>query len=80
MEEEESEKEEIEEHVEYADEGEILVIRRLLNSNHVNEDPRMRENIFQTRCTSHGRVCNVTIDGGSCTNVVSEEVVTKLSL
>ena len=47
--EEESEKEEIEEHEEYADEGEILVIRRLLNSNLVNEDPWLRENY------DHGR-------------------------
>ena len=79
-EEEELEKEEIEEHVEYADEGGILVIRRFLNSNHVNEDPWLRENIFQTRCTSHGHVCNVIIDGGSCTNVVSDEMVNKLRL
>ena len=44
-EEEESEKEEIEEDVEYADEGEILVIRRLLNSNHVNEDDGNNANL-----------------------------------
>ena len=36
--------------------------------------------IFQTRCTSHGKVCNVIIDSGSCTNMVAEEMVTKLNL
>ncbi|RVW33707.1 hypothetical protein CK203_115486 [Vitis vinifera] len=31
-------------------------------------------------CTSHGKVCNVIIDSGSCTNVVAKEMVTKLNL
>lgn len=81
-EEEEHQEEEgdLEEHEEYGDEGEVLVIRRLLNASHSQEEHWLRENIFQTRCTSHGRVCNLIIDGGSCTNVVSEEMVTKLSL
>ena len=39
-----------------------------------------RETIFHTRCTSYGNVCLVIIDSGSCTNAVSEEMVTKLGL
>ena len=41
----------------------------------VNEQ---RENIFQTRCQVKDRVCNMIIDGGSCTNVASTELVQKL--
>ena len=32
------------------------------------------------RCTSHGKVCLVIIDSGSCTNTVLEDMVTKLGL
>lgn len=71
---------EIEEFIEHADEGETLVIRRSLNAIQGNDDSWLRDNIFQTRCTSHGKVCNLIIDSGSCTNVVAEEMVTKLNL
>ena len=37
-----------------------------------------RNDIFNTRCSSHGRLCNVIIDGGSCENLVSKEMVKKL--
>src|SRR4029078_9616696 len=62
------------------DEGELLVLRRML---HAQEDPlntQQRELIFQTRCTVLGKVCNLIIDGGSCTNVISSQAVEKLSL
>ncbi|CAL9121046.1 unnamed protein product, partial [Musa textilis] len=39
-----------------------------------------RENIFHTRCTINGKVCSVIIDGGSCTNVASTNLVDKLKL
>ena len=70
----------VEEVTEFADEGEVLVIRRSLNVIQDNEESWLRDNIFQTRCTSQGKVCNVIIDSGSCTNVVAEEMVTKLNL
>ena len=44
------------------------------------EDEWLRNNIFHTRCTSHGKVCNVIIDGGSCENVVAATMVEKLKL
>ncbi len=65
---------------EIGDEGEALVIRRLLRVEMSQEEDWLRESIFQTRCTSYGKVCNVTIDSGSCTNVVSEEMVMKLAM
>ena len=70
----------MEEITEYANEGEALVTHRCLNVIQENEESWLRDNIFQTRCTSQGKVCNVIIDSGSCTNVVAEDMVTKLNL
>ncbi|XP_074318621.1 uncharacterized protein LOC141655439 [Silene latifolia] len=36
--------------------------------------------IFRSRCTIQGRVCNLIIYGGSCTNVASITLVKKLNL
>jgi CTP:phosphocholine cytidylyltransferase-like protein len=69
-----------EEDVIYGDTGEMLVIRRVLNFSPVQDDVWLRNNIFHTRCTSHGKVCDVIIDSGSCENVVSENMVQKLPL
>ena len=64
---------------EYPEVGQALVVRRALNiqvkEEEVNEQ---RENIFQTRCKVKDRVCNMIIDGASCTNVASTELVEKL--
>jgi hypothetical protein len=40
----------------------------------------LRYNIFHTRCSSHGKVCDVIIDSGACENVVSTQMVEKLQL
>jgi hypothetical protein len=55
--------EESEEDLTYADQGESVVIRRILKSTYAKED-WFRDNIFHTKCTSNGKVCNVIIDGG----------------
>ena len=68
------------EEITYEDQGESLVIRRSLNSMQAQEDSWLRSNIFHTKCTSQGKVCNVIIDGGSCENVVSNDMVQKLNL
>ena len=56
--------------VEHADEGEVLVCHRSLHMVQEKDEPWLRENIFHTRCAYEGRVCNVIIDGRSCTNLV----------
>ena len=38
------------------------------------------ENIFHTRCHVKNKVCSVTINGDSCTNVASTTMVEKLGL
>ncbi|KAI0522935.1 hypothetical protein KFK09_005324 [Dendrobium nobile] len=61
-----------------ADEGNLLVLRRLLNSH--KEEPEQRHNLFRTRCTIHERVCQVIVDSGSCENIASCALVEKLQL
>nr|GFB17181.1 zf-CCHC domain-containing protein [Tanacetum cinerariifolium] len=68
------------EEVVYPDEREALVIRRNLNMVQVTDDEWLRNNIFYTQCTCIGKVCNVIIDGGSCSNVVATSMVEKLQL
>ncbi|XP_017984225.1 PREDICTED: uncharacterized protein LOC108663577 [Theobroma cacao] len=64
-----------------ADHGKALVVRRNLNTAMMTEDESwLRHNIFHTRCTSQGKVCNVIIDSGSCENVIANYMVEKLKL
>ncbi|KAF7800459.1 uncharacterized protein G2W53_045101 [Senna tora] len=67
--------------IEYAVEGECLVVRRALNyeikEHELNEQ---RENIFHTRCLVNNKVCSLIIDGESVTNVASTTMVEKLNL
>ena len=46
----------------------------------IKEDLWLWTNIFQTRFTSEGKVCQVIVDSGSCENMVSKEMVDKLKL
>jgi len=65
--------------VEEADEGKLLILRRILSGlkGHENEQ---RENIFHSSFTVKGKVCSLTIDSGNCTNVASTSVVENLNL
>ena len=62
--------------------GELLVTRRTLSVQIKEEDTleQQRDNIFHTRCHVQGKSCNIIIDSGSCTNVVSALMVEKLGL
>jgi ferredoxin len=61
--------------------GESLVIRRTLQVQ-VKEDEinQQRENIFRTRCYVQSKVCGLIIDSGSCVNVCSTTLFSKLNL
>ncbi|KAF7832385.1 Transposon Ty3-I Gag-Pol polyprotein [Senna tora] len=67
--------------IEYAEEGECLVVRRALNcqikEHELNEQ---QENIFHTRCLVNNKVCSLIIDGGSVTNAANTTMVEKLNL
>ncbi|XP_021298790.1 uncharacterized protein LOC110427566 [Herrania umbratica] len=65
----------------FADHGEALIVCRNLNTVMMTEDESwLCHNIFYTRCTSQGKVCNIIIDSGSCENVVANYMVEKLKL
>ena len=70
---------ESDEEVEHALDGELLVVKRSLSIQSI-DDEQQRENIFHTRCQVQGKLCSVIIDGGSCTNVASTLMVEKLNL
>ena len=57
----------------------MLMVRRLLGNQMQPLDDNQRENIFHTRCVINGKLCSLIVDG-SCTNVASSRLVTKLNL
>ncbi|XP_016681167.1 uncharacterized protein [Gossypium hirsutum] len=68
-----------EDKLEYAIDGKILVIKRSLSVQSV-ENEQQKENIFHKRCHVQDKVCSLIVDGGSCTNVASTLMVEKLGL
>ena len=60
--------------------GESLIVRRVLSVVPAPCDDNQRENLFHTRCLVKGKVVNVIIDGGSCCNLASHEMIDKLQL
>jgi len=60
--------------------GDLFMVRRLLGNLSKENDRSQRENIFHTRCLIQDKVCSLIIDGGSCTNVASSRLVSKLNL
>jgi len=61
-------------------EGDLLMIGRFLGSQLQTLDQSQRDNIFHTRCYIDGKLCSLTVDSGSCTNVASSRMVSKLNL
>ena len=43
-----------------------LMVRHSMLTPKASKSDWQRNNIFKTRCSSHGRLCNVIIDKGSC--------------
>jgi len=62
------------------DVGELLVLQRILHAKESSEEEGQREHIFHSKCTIEGKVCSTIIDGGSCTNVSSTQLLSKFSL
>ena len=65
-----------EEEVLHADQGELLVTRRVcLAPKQELGDKWLRHNVFTSACTIGGKVCKLIIDSGCCEKVISEEAV-----
>ena len=62
------------------EEGEMLMIGRVPHATKVPREAGQREQIFHSRCKLADKICNLIIDGGSCTNVASTKMVSKLKL
>ena len=65
--------------VEAKSHGQSFVLRRALHSKPVPLENNQREKIFLTRCKVNERLCDMIIDSGSCTNVVSTTLIDKLN-
>ncbi|XP_048227253.1 uncharacterized protein LOC125369283 [Ricinus communis] len=57
----------------------IGVMRRILYTE-PKGDLRQRNNLFHNRCKGRDKTCNVILDGGAQTDVISSEAVSKLKL
>ncbi|XP_073525851.1 uncharacterized protein [Phyllobates terribilis] len=60
--------------------GDSLICKRTLHVLATLDEASQRDNLFHTRCLVKGKVCNMIIDGGSCTNIASTTLVSKLQL
>jgi hypothetical protein len=71
-----------EEHIgaEAAEHYESLVVQRVLSAQMERAEQNQRHTLFQTKCVIKERSCRVIIDGGSCNNLASAEMVEKLAL
>jgi hypothetical protein len=60
--------------------GTALVVTQILSVQMKEAEIGRRHNFFQMRAKVQGKVVNVIIDGGSCHNLVSRELVEKLGM
>ena len=61
-------------------EGELLMLKRVLHATEAQLDANQREQIFHSRCKVASKTCNMIIGRGSCTNVASTKMISKLNL
>ncbi|RDY13986.1 hypothetical protein CR513_01010, partial [Mucuna pruriens] len=60
--------------------GDVLMVKRLIRSQMVEEAKTLRENNFYYRCHILGNLCSIIIDESSYVTVASERLVKKLAL
>ena len=63
-----------------ADRYESLIVQRVLSAQMEKAEQNQRHTLFQTKCVIKERSCRVIIDGGSCNNLASSDMVEKLAL
>ena len=56
------------------------MLRRILWSEELNEEPVLRKILFKTKCEITEKCCKVIINSGSSDNLAFEELVNKLQL
>jgi hypothetical protein len=63
-----------------ADHYESLIVQRVLSTQMERVEQNQRHTLFQTKCVIKERSCHMIIDGGSCNNLASSDMVDKLAL
>jgi hypothetical protein len=63
-----------------ADHYESLIVQRVLSAQMEKGVKNQRHTLFQTKCVIKERSCRLIIDGGSCNNLASSDMVEKLAL
>jgi hypothetical protein len=63
-----------------AEHYESLIVQRMLSAQMEKVEQNQRHTLFQTKCVIKERSCHMIIDGGSCNNLASGEMVEKLAL
>jgi hypothetical protein len=58
--------------------GIALVMTQILSVQVKEVENGQRHNLFQTKAKVEGKVCKVIIDGGSCHNLASKEMICDL--
>ena len=62
------------------EEGDLLMVRRLLGGQSCDLSQSQRENIFHKRCKILDKTCSLIVDSGFCCNCYSTRLVSKLIL
>ena len=75
-------KEPPEEHIDAGDAAhyESLIVQCVLSAQMENAEQNQRHTLFQTKCVIKEHSCRMIIDGGSCNNLASSDLVEKLAL
>jgi hypothetical protein len=63
-----------------ADHYESLIVQRVLSTQMERVEQNQRHTLFQIKCVIKERPCRMIIDGGSCNNLTSSNMVDKLAL
>jgi hypothetical protein len=62
------------------DHYESPIVQRVLSTQMEKVEQNQRHTLFQTKCVIKERSCRMIIDGGSCNNLASNDMVDKLAL
>jgi hypothetical protein len=63
-----------------ADHYESLIVQRVLSTQMERVEQNQRHTLFQTKCVIKQRSCRMIVDGGSCNNLASSDMVDKVAL
>jgi hypothetical protein len=63
-----------------ADHYQSLIVQRVLSTQIERVEQNQRHTLFQTKCVIKERSCCMIIDGGSCNNLASSDMVDELAL